>query len=124
MSFIGPRPLLPEYLPLYSAEQNRRHEVRPGLTGNAQVNGRNALTWEEKFAKDIEYANTLGFATDFRILLKTVQYILTRKGVNADNTTTVQPFRGNKRPSTTREPLEQWSPDDQDENAEKAGDRL
>lgn len=106
MSFIGPRPLLPEYLPLYSAKQNRRHEVRPGLTGNAQVNGRNALTWEEKFAKDIEYVDTLGFATDFRILLKTVQCILTRKGVNADNETTAQPFQGNERSLPTRDFLE------------------
>lgn len=124
MSFIGPRPLLPEYLPLYSPAQNRRHEVRPGLTGNAQVNGRNTMIWEDKFAKDIEYVDNLKFATDVRIFLKTIHCVFTRSGINADAEITAQPFRGNEKSSPDRESAEQCAPGCRDENAEKAGYRL
>lgn len=96
MSFVGPRPLLVEYLPLYSAEQARRHEVRPGLTGLAQVSGRNALTWNEKFALDVQYVDNWSLRLDLRILWRTLSMVLTGRGVNADGQSTVEPFRGNQ----------------------------
>ena len=96
MSFVGPRPLLVEYLPLYSAEQARRHEVRPGLTGLAQVSGRNTLTWEDKFALDVQYVNNWSLRLDLRILWRTLSMVLTGRGVNADGQATVEPFRGNQ----------------------------
>lgn len=96
MSLVGPRPLLMQYLPLYSAEQARRHEVRPGLTGWAQVNGRNALSWEEKFALDIWYVENRTFALDLKILWLTVRKVLVRDGISADGEATMAPFTGTK----------------------------
>lgn len=92
MSFIGPRPLLEEYLPLYSAEQARRHEIRPGITGWAQINGRNAISWEQKFKYDIWYVNHLDFKLDMKIIWITIQKIITRDGINSDKNTTMIPF--------------------------------
>jgi lipopolysaccharide/colanic/teichoic acid biosynthesis glycosyltransferase len=88
MSLVGPRPLLMEYLPLYSKEQFRRHEVKPGVTGWAQVNGRNALSWEEKFKLDIWYINNRSFLLDLKIILATVKRVLTREGVSASGEAT------------------------------------
>jgi len=96
MSFVGPRPLLVEYLPLYSPKQARRHEVRPGLTGLAQVSGRNALTWDEKFALDVQYVDNWSLRLDLWILWRTFSMVLTGRGVNADGHATVEPFRGHQ----------------------------
>lgn len=96
MSIVGPRPLLVRYLPLYNHEQARRHEVRPGITGLAQVNGRNTLSWEDKFAFDVEYVDHLSFATDARILLRTVSAVLRRGGVSAPGHATMAPFAGGR----------------------------
>lgn len=96
MSFVGPRPLLMQYLPLYSAEQARRHEVRPGLTGWAQVNGRNALSWEEKFALDVWYVQNRNFALDLKILWLTVRKVLKREGISAAGEATMAPFTGSE----------------------------
>ena len=96
MSFVGPRPLLVEYLPLYSSEQARRHEVRPGLTGLAQVVGRNALTWDQKFALDVQYVDNWSLGLDLRILWRTLSMVLTGQGVTADGHATVEPFRGDQ----------------------------
>lgn len=96
MSLVGPRPLLMEYLPLYSAEQARRHEVRPGVTGWAQVNGRNALSWEEKFKLDVWYVDNFGFFLDIRILWMTVRKVLIREGVSAEGEATMSKFTGNR----------------------------
>ncbi len=96
MSLVGPRPLLMEYLPLYSPEQNRRHEVRPGVTGWAQVNGRNALSWEEKFKLDIWYVDNQSFWLDLKIILFTVKKVLLRDGINAEGEATMSKFSGNK----------------------------
>lgn len=95
MSLVGPRPLLIDYLPLYSPEQARRHEVRPGITGWAQVNGRNTLSWEEKFAMDVWYVNNLSLLLDIRILLLTIVKVLKREGINAAEAGTMSPFTGN-----------------------------
>lgn len=94
MSLVGPRPLLMEYLPLYSPEQARRHEVRPGITGWAQVNGRNALTWEEKFALDVWYVNHRSFWLDIKILLMTVAKVVRHEGINAEGEATMSKFEG------------------------------
>jgi len=94
MSIVGPRPLLVQYLPLYTQEQARRHEVRPGITGLAQVSGRNALSWEDKFAFDVEYVDHLSLTTDARILLQTVAAVLKRTGVSAPGHATMAPFAG------------------------------
>jgi lipopolysaccharide/colanic/teichoic acid biosynthesis glycosyltransferase len=94
MSLIGPRPLLMQYLSFYSAEQARRHEVRPGITGWAQVNGRNSLSWEEKFRLDVWYVDNRSFAIDVRILWLTVRKVLKREGVNAAGNEPMPPFRG------------------------------
>jgi len=94
MSLVGPRPLLPEYLPLYSPRQARRHLVRPGLTGWAQVNGRNAISWEEKFAYDEWYVDHESLALDLRILGRTAGRVLGRRGVAAAGNATMPPFRG------------------------------
>ena len=94
MSLVGPRPLLPKYLPLYSAEQRRRHDVRPGLTGLAQVNGRNAITWEEKFAYDVAYTGNVTFLGDLRILAQTVAIVLRRGGVSSETSVTMEEFKG------------------------------
>lgn len=94
MSLIGPRPLLVEYLPLYSTEQMRRHEVKPGITGWAQVNGRNAISWEEKFHFDVWYVDHLSFWLDLNILFKTIQKIIKRDGINATGHATTERFTG------------------------------
>lgn len=95
MSLIGPRPLLPKYLPLYNERQARRHEVRPGITGWAQVNGRNAITWKEKFELDVWYVDNVSFKTDLKILLLTIKKVLLRKDINASESTTMEAFTGN-----------------------------
>lgn len=94
MSLVGPRPLLMEYLPLYSAEQARRHEVRPGITGWAQVNGRNAISWEDKFKLDVWYVDNQSLWLDFKILLLTVKKVFVREGISADGHVTIEPFKG------------------------------
>ena len=96
MSLVGPRPLLMEYLPLYSPEQARRHEVRPGLTGWAQVNGRNALTWDEKFALDVWYVDNRGFMLDLRILASTAIRVVQRHGISAEGEATMARFGGKR----------------------------
>jgi lipopolysaccharide/colanic/teichoic acid biosynthesis glycosyltransferase len=95
MSLVGPRPLLMQYLPLYSARQGRRHEVRPGITGWAQVNGRNALTWPEKFELDVWYVENRSFWLDLRILWMTLLVVLRRDGISAQGEATMPPFNGN-----------------------------
>ena len=95
MSLVGPRPLLMQYVPLYSPAQARRHEVRPGVTGWAQVNGRNALGWDEKFRLDTWYVDNRSFALDLRILWLTVQKVMVREGISAEGEATMAPFKGN-----------------------------
>ena len=95
MSIVGPRPLLVKYLPLYNDEQKRRHDVRPGLTGLAQVSGRNAITWTEKFNKDIEYVDKVSFGLDVSIFFKTIYCVLKREGINSDSAATMEDFTGN-----------------------------
>ena len=95
MSFVGPRPLLPEYLPLYSNEQNKRHEVKPGITGWAQVNGRNTLSWQDKFAFDVYYVENQSFFLDLKILFKTVLKLIFPKDINANKGVTMEAFKGN-----------------------------
>jgi lipopolysaccharide/colanic/teichoic acid biosynthesis glycosyltransferase len=97
MSFVGPRPLLMEYLPLYSAEQARRHEVRPGLTGWAQVNGRNALDWETRLAMDVWYVDNQSFWLDMKILFMTVAAVFRAKGISQPGRATMDKFRGSAR---------------------------
>lgn len=92
MSFVGPRPLLVEYLAYYNTQERHRHDVRPGLTGLAQINGRNALTWEQKFAYDVEYVDKVSLGTDISILFKTVLCVLRRKGINMEGCATMEPF--------------------------------
>ena len=96
MSLVGPRPLLMEYLPLYSEEQYRRHEVRPGVTGWAQINGRNAISWEEKFKMDVWYVDNRTFWLDLKILFLTVKKVLARDGVSGEGEATMSKFTGNK----------------------------
>jgi len=95
MSLVGPRPLLMEYLPLYSPEQARRHAVRPGITGWAQVNGRNAISWKEKFTLDVWYVDHQSLWLDLKILFLTVKNVITRHGINADGEATMPKFSGN-----------------------------
>ena len=95
MAIVGPRPLLPEYLPLYNERQRRRHEVRPGLTGLAMANGRNSLTWKQKFDYDIEYVDNVSLWMDIKIILKTVKAVISKEGVTSAGSETVEPFRGN-----------------------------
>lgn len=95
MSLIGPRPLLFKYIPLYTAEQNRRHEVRPGITGWAQVNGRNSISWTKKFEYDIEYIDKMSFLFDFKILWMTFLKVVKSEGVNQSEERPMQPFNGN-----------------------------
>jgi lipopolysaccharide/colanic/teichoic acid biosynthesis glycosyltransferase len=97
MSLVGPRPLMMEYLPLYSAEQARRHNVRPGITGLAQVTGRNAISWEEKFALDVQYVDEQSFLLDARILWRTVVGVLRRDGISAEGFATAPAFTGSAR---------------------------
>lgn len=94
MSLVGPRPLLMEYLPLYTPEQARRHEVRPGITGWAQVNGRNALSWDEKFRLDVWYVDNQSLWLDLRILLRTVKKVFVREGISQEGHATMEKFRG------------------------------
>jgi len=93
MSLIGPRPLLPEYLPIYSTLQARRHEVMPGITGWAQVNGRNTLSWDKKFAYDVWYVDHISFKTDLRILLLTIRKVIKREGINSTEMVTMEKFK-------------------------------
>lgn len=95
LSLVGPRPLLMEYLPLYNEEQKKRHQVKPGITGWAQVNGRNAITWEQKFKLDVWYVENQSFKLDMYILYKTVQNVLQKKDINATDHVTTEKFRGN-----------------------------
>ena len=95
MSLIGPRPLLPQYLSLYSAEQMRRHEVRPGITGWAQCNGRNAISWKEKFSLDVWYVDHCNLLTDIEILFVTIKNVLKRKDINSATAVTMEAFNGN-----------------------------
>lgn len=94
MSFVGPRPLLVKYLPLYNEEQRHRHDVRPGLTGWAQVHGRNLTSWEERFEYDVEYVNNISFALDVKIIIMTIRCVLGREGINADGSATMEAFTG------------------------------
>lgn len=96
MSIIGPRPLLVQYLPLYNDHQKRRHGMRPGLSGLAQVSGRNSLSWEEKFNLDVEYVDNVNFIEDLRILFLTIIKVLKREGINSDKAETMERFQGNK----------------------------
>lgn len=95
MSIVGPRPLLVKYLPLYNDEQKRRHDVRPGLTGLAQVSGRNAITWTEKFNRDIEYVDNVSLGLDISIFFKTIYCVLKKEGINSDSAATMEDFTGN-----------------------------
>ena len=95
MSLIGPRPLLPEYLPLYTAEQHRRHEVRPGITGWAQVNGRNAISWEDKFKLDVWYVDHLNLNLDLKIIFLTLKKVFRSEGINTEGQATTERFKGN-----------------------------
>ncbi|MEH7461461.1 sugar transferase [Bacillus thuringiensis] len=96
MSIIGPRPLLVQYLPLYNEHQKRRHEVRPGLSGLAQVSGRNAISWEDKFNLDVEYIDNVSFIEDWKIILLTIKKVLVKEGINSETAATMEPFRGSK----------------------------
>ena len=95
MALVGPRPLLPQYLSLYSKEQARRHEVRPGITGWAQVNGRNAISWNKKFALDVWYVDHCSFLLDLKIIFLTIKKVFVREGISSDTSATMEPFTGN-----------------------------
>lgn len=95
MSVIGPRPLLVQYLPLYNEKQHRRHEVRPGLSGYAQVNGRNTVTWEDKFNLDVEYVDRITFIGDVKIVINTVVKTVKREGISSESSATMEAFKGN-----------------------------
>ena len=101
MSIVGPRPLLVKYLPLYNDEQHRRHDVRPGLTGWAQVHGRNLATWEEKFAYDVDYVDHISVALDVKIIFMTVRCVFAREGISAEGSATMEAFTGTE--STSHE---------------------
>ena len=95
MALIGPRPLLPQYLPLYNKEQARRHEVRPGITGWAQVNGRNAISWAKKFELDVWYVDHCSFILDLRIIVLTIKKVFVREGISSETSVTMEYFTGN-----------------------------
>ncbi|WP_286926883.1 sugar transferase [Flavobacterium sp. UBA4197] len=95
MSLIGPRPLLPAYLPLYNEMQKQRHDVRPGITGWAQVNGRNAISWQQKFEYDVFYVNNISFMNDMKIIFLTVKKVVVREGISAEGVATMEAFKGN-----------------------------
>jgi lipopolysaccharide/colanic/teichoic acid biosynthesis glycosyltransferase len=95
MSIVGPRPLLPEYLPLYSQIQSRRHKVKPGITGWAQVNGRNAISWQQKFEFDVWYVKNISFLLDLKILFLTVKKVIMKEGINSQGQITTEAFKGN-----------------------------
>jgi lipopolysaccharide/colanic/teichoic acid biosynthesis glycosyltransferase len=97
MSLVGPRPLLVEYLPLYSQKQSRRHEVKPGITGWAQVNGRNTINWDQKFDLDVWYVDNQSFWLDIKILFLTIKKVIKRDGISAKNSATMPPFKGTKK---------------------------
>ena len=94
LSIVGPRPLLVQYLPLYNEEQRRRHEVRPGLTGLAQVNGRNAISWEQKFEFDVKYVDNITLLNDIKVVLLTVKKVFIREGISSNNSSTMEEFKG------------------------------
>jgi len=94
MSIIGPRPLLVQYLHLYNDHQKRRHNVRPGLSGLAQVNGRNAISWEDKFNLDVDYVDNVSFIGDWKIIFLTIKKVFVKEGINSDTTATMEPFEG------------------------------
>ena len=96
MSIIGPRPLLVQYLPLYSAHQQRRHEVRPGLSGYAQVNGRNSISWEEKFDLDVQYVDNVTFISDIKIIMLTLKKVFVKDGISSGSSVTMEVFTGNE----------------------------
>ncbi|WP_113867408.1 sugar transferase [Paraliobacillus ryukyuensis] len=96
MSIVGPRPLLVQYLKLYNAHQKRRHEVRPGLSGHAQINGRNAISWEDKFDLDVEYVDNVSFLGDWKIILVTVKKVFVKEGINSDTSVTIEEFKGSE----------------------------
>ena len=96
MAVVGPRPLLVRYLPRYNKHQARRHEVRPGFTGYAQVNGRNSITWEDKFDKDVYYVDHVTFLGDWKIIFQTVGTVLKREGISSDTSVTMEEFMGSK----------------------------
>ncbi|MBP5173812.1 MAG: sugar transferase [Clostridia bacterium] len=96
MSLVGPRPFLKKYLPLYNEEQNRRHEVRPGMTGLAQTKGRNLVDWQERFRYDVYYVDHVSFMLDFRIVLKTIATVMKREGIHSGTSETMEEFTGNK----------------------------
>lgn len=96
MSIVGPRPLLAEYLPLYNDDQRHRHDVRPGFTGLAQVNGRNSISWDEKFAWDVKYVKNVTFINDLKIIMKTIYVVLKRQGISSDSSVTMEAFTGSK----------------------------
>ncbi len=104
MSVIGPRPLLVKYLPLYNETQRHRHDVRPGLTGLAQINGRNAITWEKKFEYDVEYVRNLSFGLDMRIFLGTIRAVLKREGISSESDATMEAFTGTPDQGAGQEP--------------------
>ena len=91
---VGPRPLLVQYLPLYNAQQKRRHEVRPGVTGYAQVHGRNAITWEEKFEKDVYYVDHMTFLRDWMIIFQTIKAVVKKEGISSETSVTMELFEG------------------------------
>ena len=97
MSIVGPRPLLVKYLELYNEHQKRRHEVRPGLSGNAQINGRNDISWEDKFNLDVEYVDNVTFLDDWKIIFYTIKKVFVREGINSGTSDTMEAFRGSQR---------------------------
>jgi lipopolysaccharide/colanic/teichoic acid biosynthesis glycosyltransferase len=103
MSIVGPRPLLVKYIPRYTPEQRRRHDVRPGLTGIAQINGRNTITWEERFAYDIEYVDNISFIGDIKIILGTVKAVFNRSGITSETSATMEEFMGTEAEMLTHE---------------------
>ena len=103
MSIVGPRPLLVRYIPRYTEEQRRRHDVRPGLTGYAQIHGRNAISWEERFAYDVEYVNNISFIGDIKIILGTVKAVLKRSGITSETSATMEEFMGSEAETVTNE---------------------
>ena len=96
MAIVGPRPLLVQYLDYYNDDQKRRHEVRPGLSGHAQVNGRNAISWEDKFNLDVVYVDNVSFIGDWKIIFKTIKKVLVKDGISSDTSVTMEPFKGSK----------------------------